>query len=113
MNPRPQNPDPFFSSKSQFLYMIYDAGNYSGGGSLTFDKVQEIIPLDSNIELMVLSHSDSDHLGAVDEICDAYHVRRILRAGHQRSTSTWNDANTAIQLEDDNDNCVDIELRGK
>jgi hypothetical protein len=92
-------------------YMIYDAGNFSGGGSLTFDKVQEIIPLDSNIELMVLSHSDSDHLGAVDEICDAYHVRRILRAGHQRSTNTWNDANTAIQLEDDNDNCVDIELR--
>lgn len=92
-------------------YMIYDAGNFSGGGSLTFDKVQEIIPLDSNIELMVLSHSDSDHLGAVDEICDAYHVRRILRAGHQRSTATWNDANTAIQLEDDNDNCVDIELR--
>jgi competence protein ComEC len=94
-----------------YRYMIYDAGNYSGGGSLTFDKVQEIIPLGSNIELMVLSHSDSDHLGAVDEICDAYHVRRVLRAGHQRSTSTWNDANDAIELEHDNDDCVDIELR--
>jgi competence protein ComEC len=92
-------------------YMIYDAGNYTGGGSLTFDKVQEIIPLDSNIELMVLSHSDSDHLGAVDEICDGYNVRRILRAGHQRSTGTWDNANNAIELEQNNDNCVDIELR--
>lgn len=85
-------------------YMIYDAGNYSGGGSLTFDKAQEIIPLGSNIELMVLSHSDSDHLGAVDEICDAYHVRRVLRAGHQRSTATWNVANNAIELEHDIEN---------
>ena len=28
-------------------YMIYDAGNYSGGGSLAFTKVQEIIPTGS------------------------------------------------------------------
>ena len=92
-------------------YMIYDGSNYSGGGALTFDKVQEIIPPGSNVELMVLSHSDSDHLGAVDEICDAYHIRRVLRAGHQRSTSTWIDANNAIELEQDNEHCVDIELR--
>jgi hypothetical protein len=25
-------------------YMIYDAGNYTDGGALTFEKVQDIIP---------------------------------------------------------------------
>ncbi len=92
-------------------YMIYDAGNYTGGGSPTFDKVEEIIPLDSDVELLVLSHSDADHLGAVDEICDAYHVKRVLRSGYQRSTDTWDDANSAIRLEKDNENCIDINLR--
>ncbi len=92
-------------------YMIYDAGNYHGGGTLSYNKIQEIIPLGSNIELMVLSHSDSDHLGAVDEICAAYNVRRVLRAGHQRTSGTWNNANNAIELEQNNHNCVDIELR--
>lgn len=44
-------------------YMVYDAGNWTGGGALAFSKVQEIIPTQSDIELLVLSHSDSDHLG--------------------------------------------------
>jgi competence protein ComEC len=92
-------------------YMIYDAGNYTGNGTLTFDKVQEVIPAGADIQLMVLSHSDSDHLGAVDEICDAYNVERVLRAGHQRSTGTWCDANDAIELEHNNHDCIDIELR--
>jgi hypothetical protein len=43
-------------------YMIYDAGNYTGGGSSTFDKIQEIVPVDSDVQLLVLSHSDADHL---------------------------------------------------
>ena len=72
----------------------------------SYNKIQEIIPLGSNIELMVLSHSDSDHLGAVDEICAAYNVRRVLRAGHQRTSGTWNNANNAIELEQNNHNCV-------
>ncbi len=63
-------------------FMIDDAGNYTGGESTTFDKVEEIIPLDSDVELLVLSHSDSDHLGAVDEICDAYTVKRVIRLGY-------------------------------
>jgi beta-lactamase superfamily II metal-dependent hydrolase len=62
---------------------------------------------------MVLSHSDSDHLGAVDEICDAYHVKRILRSGYQRSTSPWTAADTAIRAEADKDGdaCIHINLR--
>jgi beta-lactamase superfamily II metal-dependent hydrolase len=92
-------------------FMIYDAGNYVGGGSLTFKAIKELIPEGSTIDLMVLSHSDSDHLGAVDEICDAYHVKRIIHSGYQRDSQTWKDAAKAILLEKETDGCIDINLK--
>jgi beta-lactamase superfamily II metal-dependent hydrolase len=36
----------------------------------------------------VLSHSDADHLGTVDEILDAYTVKKVIRSGLRRSTGT-------------------------
>ena len=93
------------------MYMIYDAGNYVGGGREAFESVAEIIPANSTIELMVLSHSDSDHLGAVDEICEAYKVKRIIRSGFTRTSETWQRANEAIRAEVVNDGCIDINLR--
>jgi len=48
---------------------------------------------------MVLSHSDADHLGAVDELCDSYKVKQILHRGRVRTTGTWGDADAAITLE--------------
>jgi competence protein ComEC len=92
-------------------YMIYDAGNYTDGGTGAFDAISEVIPAESEIDLMVLSHSDADHLGAVDEICDAYTVRRVIRAGLKRSTGTWDDANIAIETEKDDEDCIDINMK--
>jgi beta-lactamase superfamily II metal-dependent hydrolase len=92
-------------------YMVHDAGNYTGGGSVTFKAIKELIPEGSTIDLMVLSHSESDHLGAVDEICDAYHVKRIIHSGYQRESQTWKDAAKAILLEKETDDCTDINLR--
>lgn len=92
-------------------YMIYDAGNYRDRGALTFSKISQIIPEGATIEFLVLSHSDADHLGAVDEICDAYKVRKVIESGYQRTTSTWSEAETAIGLEREIDECLDINLR--
>jgi competence protein ComEC len=92
-------------------YMIYDAGNYTDGGAGAFEAISEIIPAESVIDLLVLSHSDADHLGAVDEICDAYTVKRVIRAGLKRSTGTWHDADTAIKAEKEDEGCIDINLR--
>ena len=47
---------------------------------------------------MVLSHSDSDHLAAVDELFAAYTVKKVLRTGLERTDSrTWREANNAIR----------------
>ena len=52
------------------FYMVYDAGHWAGGGSAAFEGVKSVVPEDEEIDLMVLSHSDADHLAAVDEILD-------------------------------------------
>ena len=41
-------------------YMVYDAGR---GSTRPLNGIGEIIPEDEEIDLMVLSHPDSDHLG--------------------------------------------------
>ena len=93
-------------------YMIYDAGYWQGSGEqATKDAIQELVPAGAEVDLLVLSHSDADHLGTVDWICDTYTVKKVLRSGHQRSTATWQAADQAIRLEREHDGCLDINLR--
>jgi competence protein ComEC len=91
-------------------YMIYDAGNYNDGGAKAFKAISEIIPDGEEIDLLVLSHSDADHLGAVDEICDAYSVKRILHTGFKRTSGTWETADKAVKDEVKYEGALDINL---
>ena len=90
-------------------YMVYDAGHWNTD-SLVQEVAHELIPEDEEIDLMVLSHSDSDHLGAADEILDDYDVLRVIRSGLNRSTGTWGDADRAIKKEVDAGICTEINL---
>ena len=92
-------------------FMIYDAGNYTDGGKECFESIKEVIPEGSDIDLLVLSHTDSDHLAAVDEICDAYHVKRVIRSGFVRDSQTWKKAAAAVLLERETEGCTDINLK--
>ena len=78
-------------------YLVYDAGHWAGGGATAFAGVSGVVPGGEDIDLMVLSHSDADHLAAVDEILDAYRVRTLIRSGHRRSSDTWKQADAAIR----------------
>ena len=49
--------------------MVYDAGDWRGPGSRAgFNAVADVVRAGGTIGLTVLSHSDTDHLEAVDEI---------------------------------------------
>lgn len=76
-------------------YMVYDTGHWNHDDHV-LARVQEVVPAGEPIDLLVLSHSDSDHLAATDEILDNYTVRMILRTGLWRSTGSWGDADSAI-----------------
>lgn len=61
----------------------------------------------------MLSHTDSDHLGAVDELLENYTVHKILRTGKERNSNTWKTANSAIQKAVDKKITDDFNLRYK
>ena len=50
-------------------YFVYDAGHWVGSNCL--DAINEIVETEF-IDVMILSHSDSDHIGEVAEILDVY-----------------------------------------
>lgn len=91
-------------------YMVYDAGNYEDDGATCFTAIQEIVPEEQAIDLMVLSHSDSDHLGAVGDILDAYTVRKVIRSGMERDTGTWKAADAAITNEKNDPGLDDVKF---
>lgn len=78
-------------------YMIYDGGHWTGKNCLK--AAQDMIEGDQ-IDLMIISHADSDHLGEVPEILAEYNVEKIYRTGFPRwDTKTWKEANKAISEE--------------
>lgn len=91
-------------------YMIYDAGNFEDNGFSAIKAIKQLIPKQKNVELLVLSHSDSDHNGAVSNICVRYHVRRILHGGLTRHTATITNAIKAIAREVKKDHAEEINL---
>ena len=74
--------------------MVYDAGRWDN--NFCSDAVRELVPEGGDIDLLVLSHSDADHIGEVDTILAEHPVHLILRTGHVRVTDTWGNANQAI-----------------
>jgi len=84
-------------SKGPESQMVYDAGHWDGQQCLKaarsfFDKSEPI-------DLMVLSHSDGDHIGDAAEILNEFEVSKILRTGHERETGAWKDMAAALKQE--------------
>jgi len=61
-----------------------------GSGKKILEKLSKRIPFwDRTIDLIILSHPDSDHLGGLNYILDRYKVEYILWAGVKRETKTF------------------------
>ena len=80
--------------------VIYDAGNYRDNGATASEAIDELLPTAGTIELLVLSHSDADHIAATDDILERYHVKKVLRSGLERESATWIRVNEAIRSAD-------------
>lgn len=75
-------------------YMVYDAGHWTGDGCL--NAVRDIVD-GERIDLLIISHSDSDHLGEADNILAEYSIDRVIWTGFPRwDTANWRRANDAI-----------------
>ncbi len=65
--------------------MVYDAGHWNGEHCLK--AVRELITGDA-IDLLVISHSDADHLGDGARIFNEKRVRHTILAGEPRTTAS-------------------------
>jgi beta-lactamase superfamily II metal-dependent hydrolase len=95
-------------------YVVYDAGNYRDRGATALAAIQDIIPADERIDLLVLSHTDSDHNGAVPAIVKAYPIDRVLRTGMERKgdpPKTLSKARTAIHKAVEKYGTLDVDLK--
>jgi len=97
--------------------LLYDAGQ--GNGSNCYDAIDELVE-DDHIEMIVISHPDSDHLGELNEILlgldgsqgigqveddpTRFTAGRILHTGYDRSheiaggPASWRNAMAAIEF---------------
>lgn len=67
-------------------YMIYDAGaDNSPSAKRTMPQIAEYIKPGTAIELMVLSHTDADHILAAGDIIRKYKVKKVLWVGFEKS----------------------------
>src|SRR5574341_111333 len=77
-------------------YLIYDAGHWQSTQRLA--AARQIVDGDE-VDLLVISHSDSDHLGEADDILAAFNVRHIVRTGMVRTSDAWDNYNQAVARE--------------
>lgn len=87
-------------------YMVYDGGLKGNA----IPNLQDMIPLGSTIDLLVLSHCDYDHCGCTPFICQNYVVKRVLRDGRKGTSQDWKNSVKALQEEVANEGCEDLNL---
>lgn len=92
--------------------LLFDTGTYENEdsfgnkGVFAFHEVKNLVPEDE-IEWLVHSHEDSDHIAATPQICDRYKIRNILRTGFLRDGTYRARSREAIEKEIRNDGAVD------
>ena len=74
--------------------MVYDTGHWNHDNAL-LAAFQAFIG-DHDIDLLIASHSDSDHVAATDELFNNFRIHRVIRTGFVNGAATWGQHNTAI-----------------
>jgi beta-lactamase superfamily II metal-dependent hydrolase len=70
-------------------YLVFDAGTaLTEKDDVCADRIAEIVPKDDVIDLMILSHSDADHISAVPDLLAMRDVKQVVRTGYIRTTET-------------------------
>lgn len=93
------------SGQPDHQYLVYDTGLWEHWQRrATLEAIGQVIPRSEEIDLMVLSHGDRDHIGGVPEVLGAYQVRKIIRPGEkatalQENMALWEETDRAIRSE--------------
>lgn len=76
--------------------ILIDAGD-NNKGCVVCEYIYPYI--DGNIELIVATHPDADHIGGMDDVLKKYTVDRIIDSGYLSTTKTYSDYIGAVEDE--------------
>jgi beta-lactamase superfamily II metal-dependent hydrolase len=79
-------------------YVVFDAGDDVRGNPV-LAGVNEVVPDGEDIDLLVISHPDFDHLNNALSLLDAYRhrIRRVVRTGFPEGSGVrWRDLDSTI-----------------
>ncbi len=68
--------------------VLIDGGNNKDGETIVSYLKNYV---DGNLELMIATHPDADHIGGLDDVLAAYQVDRIIDSGASKDTKTYKD----------------------
>lgn len=74
-------------------YIIYDAGYVSPVTTFLQSKLNS----GASIEMLILSHTDNDHWGAVANIINTYRVKKVYRTSYREGTPTADAYNKGVE----------------
>lgn len=72
--------------------VLVDTGDWQGEEAISYLESEGI----EEIDLMVLTHLDADHIGQADQILRDFDVKEIWMSGQSRSTNTFNELVNAV-----------------
>lgn len=75
--------------------IIIDAGNKDGSDVVAYLKKQKV----GDIEIMIATHPDADHLGGLDEVLKAYKVKSVYAPKVSHTTLAYKDFLSAVKRE--------------
>lgn len=76
--------------------VLIDGGNNKDGKAIV-TYIKEFI--DGNLDLVIATHPDADHIGGLDDVIKAYDVSKIIDSGATKDTKTYQDYWQAAQNE--------------
>ncbi|CAM4026864.1 MBL fold metallo-hydrolase [Mesobacillus zeae] len=75
--------------------ILIDAGNRDGNDVVSYLKSQKV----NDIEVMIATHPDADHMGGLDEILKSFKVKSIYAPKVSHTTQVYKDFLTAVKDE--------------
>lgn len=75
--------------------IIIDAGNKDGSDVVAYLKKQNV----GDIEIMIATHPDADHIGGLDEVLKAYKVKSVYAPKVSHTTQAYKDFLSAVKRE--------------
>lgn len=93
-------------------YVVFDAGDGAPGNPV-LNGVREVIPPGEQIDLLVLSHPDADHINDAQSLLDAFTVRRIVRTGFRgdHPSMLWKNLDSTITARAHAGEFIDLNLQ--